>query len=204
MFPPVPCAAAVSLTAQCLAHWKRRARCWVDAPFSYWFNMICVHAWRCCRARMAPLCKGRDALRKQSSGLFLAKAGRDSDLGRWHGAAVTEGLSGDSRRHLQRRRQESGHAGASRPRPRQRDLSLWNPICCRVFALAFFSSETHVRIRAATMAARNPAPWELCSGNRLKPLPLWRRAGVIKRGSNWMQTQFAYMRLFRISTAASP
>ena len=40
----------------------------------------------------APLCKGRDALRKQSSGLFLAKAGRGSDLGRWMREAQTEGL----------------------------------------------------------------------------------------------------------------
>ena len=41
---------------------------------------------------MPPLCKGRDALRKQASGLFLAKAGRGSDLGRWIAEGETEGL----------------------------------------------------------------------------------------------------------------
>ena len=34
------------------------------------------------RNLLAPLCKGRDALSKQSGGLFVAKAGHGSDLGR--------------------------------------------------------------------------------------------------------------------------
>ena len=39
-----------------------------------------------------PLCKGRDALSKRSSGPFVAKAGRGATLDGGAAAAATEGL----------------------------------------------------------------------------------------------------------------
>ena len=164
MFPPVPSAAAVSLTAQCLAHWKRRARCRVDAPFLYCLKIHCVHA------------------RAWASGaLFGART------------AIPAAAARELR----------GYAGTlSQALPRNLRF-LGFSFCCRAFGRGCVSSETSVRIQAITIMAQNPAQRERCLGGRLKARPPRRRAGAFKRGSNWMQTQFAYMRELRISTEAS-
>ena len=56
-------------------------------------------------APMAPLCKGRDALRKHAGGMFLAKAGRNAMLATW--------AAGTSRSKLACFHNPSGSFGAT-------------------------------------------------------------------------------------------
>ena len=59
------------------------------------------------------------------------------------------------------------------------------------------------RIQAAAMAAQSPGQSVLCSGGRLCAITRMAQSRCDQARQQWMQTQFAHILEFRISTAAS-